>query len=457
MNDIELNEIIERQKSFFKSSKTNDLKFRKEILTKLKKALKKYEDDIKEAVYKDLGKSYEETYMCEIGMVFGELSYILKNLKKLAKPRKAKTPLFQFRAKSYTVACPYGNTLIMSPWNYPVLLSLDPLVEAIAAGNTVILKPSKYSKYTSDILKKICDETFERGHVDVILGGREENQALLEKEFDYIFFTGSKNVGKLVYEKAAKYLTPVTLELGGKSPCIVTKSANIKLAARRIVWGKFINCGQTCVAPDYIFVERSIQDKLIDAIIKEIKKQYTDNPLENQYYGKIINETHYNRLIGLISKEKVIYGGNYSNQRIEPTIMNNVSFDDPVMQEEIFGPLMPIIPFDNINECKNYIESNDAPLALYIFTSNKKEAKYVTRQIGFGGGCINDTVMHIATDHIPFGGFKASGLGNYHGKYGFDTFSHTKSILDKKTWIDMPMRYKPRKKMYNKMIRTFLK
>jgi aldehyde dehydrogenase (NAD+) len=414
---------------------------------------------IHEGLQKDLGKSESESYMCETGLSLSELSYMLKHVKKFAKAKRVKTPLAQYVSKSYRLPSPYGTVLIMNPWNYPFLLSIDPLIDAIAAGNTVVLKLSSYSPYTNEAIKNMLESVFPREYVAVITGGRMENTALLNCKFDYIFFTGSKNVGKLVYETAAKNLTPVTLELGGKSPCIVTPSADIKLAARRIVWGKFLNCGQTCVAPDYILCHESIREKLTEQLQKEIVRQFTDAPLTNVSYGKIINEKHFDRICSLIDKNKIYCGGNSDKQtlKIEPTILVNVQPTDAVMQEEIFGPVLPILTYKNSSEVEEFVTNNDAPLALYVFSSNKKEIKRFTSHIGFGGGCVNDVVIHLATPYMPFGGFKESGLGSYHGKCGFDTFTHYKSIVDKKTFVDLPMRYQPFKKFYSALVKLFLK
>ena len=328
-----------------------------------------------------------------------------------------------------------------------------------AAGNTAVVKPSAYSPYTSDVILQILSQCFDREYVAVVTGGRAENTCLLKEHFDYIFFTGSQSVGKEVMRSAAEHLTPVTLELGGKSPCIVDASANIRLAARRIVFGKYLNCGQTCVAPDYIYCHRSVKDKLIKEVQKQIQKQYGKQPLKNANYGKIINEKHFDRILGLIDGEKVVHGGKSDRKtlRIEPTVMDNVTFADDVMQEEIFGPVMPILVFDHLDEVIRNVNSRPHPLALYLFTSDKKAARRVTSHCGFGGGCINDTIIHLATTEMGFGGFGESGMGAYHGKIGFDTFSHYKSIVDKKTWLDLPMRYQPYRKLHEKMIRFFLK
>ena len=408
---------------------------------------------------KDLGKSGFESYMCETGLVLEEISYMLKHVRKFSGEKTVRTPLAQFHSHSYRKPSPYGVTLIMSPWNYPFMLTLSPLVDALAAGNTAVVKPSAYSPYTSDVILQILSQCFDREYVAVVTGGRAENTCLLKEHFDYIFFTGSQSVGKEVMRSAAEHLTPVTLELGGKSPCIVDASANIRLAARRIVFGKYLNCGQTCVAPDYIYCHRSVKDKLIKEVQKQIQKQYGKQPLKNANYGKIINEKHFDRILGLIDGEKVVHGGKSDRKtlRIEPTVMDNVTFADDVMQEEIFGPVMPILVFDHLDEVIRNVNSRPHPLALYLFTSDKKAARRVTSHCGFGGGCINDTIIHLATTEMGFGGFGESGMGAYHGKIGFDTFSHYKSIVDKKTWLDLPMRYQPYRKLHEKMIRFFLK
>jgi aldehyde dehydrogenase (NAD+) len=348
----------------------------------------------------------------------------------------------------------------MSPWNYPFLLTINPLATAIAAGNTAIVKPSAYSPATSEIIQKIIKECFPPEYVSIVMGGRNENSALLEQKFDFVFFTGSQTVGKEVLRHTAEHLTPVVLELGGKSPCIVDESANIKLAAKRIVFGKFLNCGQTCIAPDYILCEKSVKEIFVKAVIEEIIKQYGKSPLKNDNYGKIINQKHFERILGLIDRNKVIYGGdcNKETYQISPTVMDNVTFDDKIMGEEIFGPVMPIITFDNFNSIIYDLKSKEKPLALYIFSHDKQNIKRVTEELSFGGGCINDVIIHLATTEMGFGGVGESGMGAYHGKTGFETFSHFKSIVDKKTWIDLPMRYQPYKsKFYEKLLRFFLK
>ncbi|EOS80725.1 aldehyde dehydrogenase (NAD+) [Dorea sp. 5-2] len=459
MNEQEIKNILSIQRKYFSTGSTLNVNTRIAALTKLKDSIIKHETEIQEALRRDLGKSNFESYMCETGLVLSEISYMLRHIRSFAREKTVLTPLAQFHSRSYKKPSPYGVVLIMSPWNYPFLLTLDPLVDAIAAGNTIVLKPSAYSPYTSEIIRRIISDCFDKQYVAVVTGGRSENTCLLKEHFDYIFFTGSQSVGREVMKHAAEYLTPVTLELGGKSPCIVEKTANLKLAARRIVFGKYLNCGQTCVAPDYIYCDRSVKDRLIKEIKKQIQKQYGKQPLERDDYGKIINKKHFNRVRNLIDKNKVILGGKAdpSTLRIEPTVLDNVTFGDAVMQEEIFGPVMPILTFDSLDEAIRNINSMPHPLALYIFTGDRPAAGKVMSRCGFGGGCINDTIIHLATSEMGFGGFGQSGMGSYHGKDGFDTFTHHKSIVDKKTWLDLPMRYQPYKKLNEKLIRMFLK
>ena len=460
MTSQEIKSLLEKQRAYYRSGATISVKFRIEQLKKLYEAVKKYQTEINDSLMCDLGKSHYEGFMCESGLVLTEISYMIKHTKKFARRRTVVTPLAQFHSHSYKQPVPYGNTLIMSPWNYPFLLTLDPLADAIAAGNTAIVKPSAYSPATSRIVEKIIKECFSPEYVAVVMGGRAENQALLDQKFDFIFFTGSQAVGKEVLRRAAEHLTPAVLELGGKSPCIVDASANIKLAAKRIVWGKYLNCGQTCVATDYILCERSVKDSFVKAVIAEIKKQYGETPLNNKDYGKIINEKHFTRLCGLIDQKKVVIGGNTDPDtcQIAPTVMDNVTYDDAVMGEEIFGPIMPILTFDDFDAVLDELKIKDKPLALYLFTSDKKHIKRVTTELSYGGGCINDVVIHLATSAMGFGGVGESGMGAYHGKDGFDTFSHYKSIVDKKTWLDLPMRYQPYKsKFYKKLLHIFLR
>lgn len=459
MNETEIKQIVNLQRDFFYSGATLDINFRRNALKKLKTCIIKYKNEISAAIRNDLGKSDFESYMCETGLVLSEISYMLKHIQSFAKEKRVHTPLAQFHSRSYKKPSPYGVVLIMSPWNYPFLLTLEPLVDAIAAGNTSILKPSAYSPYTGQMIQKMITECFENNYVTVIAGGRAENTCLLNQHFDYIFFTGSQSVGKEVMKQAAAGLTPVTLELGGKSPCIVEKSANIKLTAKRIVFGKFLNCGQTCVAPDYIYCDELIKEALLSEIEKQIQLQFGTFPLKNKDYGKIINDKHFNRICGLMDDKKIVYGGktDKATLKIEPTVMDHITFEDALMKEEIFGPLLPVLTYHSIDEAIHKINSMSHPLALYIFTSSKIIARKVTSRCGFGGGCINDTIIHLATSEMGFGGFGESGMGSYHGKDGFNTFSHIKSIVDKKNWLDLPMRYQPYKKRYKKLIHFFLR
>lgn len=459
MKQTEINKIIEKQRIFYESGVTMEVEYRIKALRKLQKALLENESTIAQALGTDLGKSPEEGYMCETGIVLSEISYMLRHIRGFAKEKMVMTPLAQFASRSYKKPTPYGVVLIMSPWNYPLMLSLDPLVDAIAAGNTVVVKPSAYSPTTSKLLKKIIGQFFPEEYIAVVEGGREENTYLLDQKFDYIFFTGSKAVGQLVLEKAARYLTPVTLELGGKSPCIIDSSAKLELAARRIVFGKFLNCGQTCVAPDYILCHSSVKERFVECVKAEIQKQYGSDYQNNPLYGKMISKRHFERVSGLIDSKKVVSGGRYDRDslKIEPTVMTDVTWDDKVMGEEIFGPLMPVLIYENIEEVITKINSQDKPLALYIYSEDKALIKTITKRCNFGGGCVNDCIIHIATSNMGFGGVGESGMGSYHGKTGFDTFTHYKSIVDKKTWMDLPMRYQPYNKLGDWLIHIFLK
>ena len=459
MTEQEIKDILQQQNHFFSSGKTIPAEFRLKQLESLKEAMIRHEADLAAALKEDLGKSRMESYMCEIGLTLSELTWMQKHLRSLMRSKRVSTPAAQFAAKSFRSPSPYGTVLIMSPWNYPVLLTLDPLIDAIAAGNTAVVKPSAYAPCTFDVMKTMIEECFPAHYVAVVDGGRAENQALLQQRFDMIFFTGGKTVGREVLRHAAEYLTPVTLELGGKSPCIVDSTAKIRLAAKRIVFGKYLNCGQTCVAPDYILCNKRIRDELITAILAEIEKQFGKEPLKNPNYGKIINEKHFERILGLINGEKLVYGGQSEPEslRIAPTVLNNITWDDAVMGEEIFGPLLPILTFDTLDEALDTVESHPHPLALYFFSEDKAAQKKVLDTCRFGGGCINDTIIHLATSDMPFGGVGESGMGSYHGRVGFETFSHYRSIVDKKTWMDLPIRYQKYTGLKEKMMRMFLK
>ncbi len=465
---MNITEIVQAQRTFFRTGETLPIKYRLQALKTLKKAIQTHEKELLDALHTDLGKSEMEAYMCEVGLTISEINYISARLRRWARNKRVCTPLANFPAKSFTVQEPYGVTLIMSPWNYPVLLTLEPLVGAIAAGNCCVLKPSDYSPATSKVIASLIAEIFPPEYVTVVTGGRKENADLLEQHFDYIFFTGGVTVGKLVMEKAAQHLTPITLELGGKSPCIVDKTANIPLAARRIVFGKYLNCGQTCIAPDYVLIDEAVHDEFVACVKKEIMAMYTTNPLTFAAYGKIINRKHFDRILGLIDSAKVVYGGksNPETLQIEPTILDNVIPEDAVMQEEIFGPIMPIIVKRQESGAKNqdsfvdwaidFIRNHPAPLALYIFTNDKKTEKRFLQTVQFGGGCVNDTIMHLATSEMAFGGIGNSGMGSYHGKKSFETFSHEKSIVKKSQWLDLPIRYQPYTSFKQWLVRLFL-
>ncbi len=456
---MNIQHLVKKQKDFFHTHKTFSVDARIAILKRLRSAILSHEEDICEALRADLGKSNTESYMCEIGMTLSELSYQIRHVKKWAKNRRRPTTLANFPARSFTVQEPYGCVLIMSPWNYPFMLCMDPMIGAVAAGNCCVLKPSAYSPATSSIIRTIVSEVFPEKYVAVVEGGRAENTELLNQTFDYIFFTGGVTVGKLVMEKAAAHLTPVTLELGGKSPCIIDRTCNLKLAAARIAFGKYLNCGQTCVAPDYILIDRTVKDAFLPLLREQIVKMYGAEPLKNPNYGKIINQKHFDRLCGLIQPDRVVFGGqrNPETLQIEPCVMDGVTFDDPVMQEEIFGPILPILTYETIEEAQRLVEHAPKPLAFYLFTQNRETERRFLKYVSFGGGCVNDTIMHLASSEMGFGGVGNSGMGCYHGKKSFDTFSHEKSILKKYTWIDMPMRYQPYCSWKDQLIRLFLR
>ena len=458
MNTIEIQEVLNKQQDFFSSGNTLPVENRISALRKLKAAIHRHETALTDALKADLGKSSSESYMCEIGLSLSELDWMLRHIRHLTKAKTVYTPIAQFAAHSFRSPSPYGNVLIMSPWNYPVLLTIDPLIDALAAGNTVVVKPSAYAPATAAVLKALIEDCFPPEYVFVVTGGRAENQALLHQKFDKIFFTGGQNVGREVLRDAAEHLTPVTLELGGKSPCIVEKSAKIELSAKRIVFGKFLNCGQTCVAPDYILCNAEIRDELLHAICHEITVQFGREPLSNPNYGKIINEKHFDRILGLIDREKLVCGGesDRTSLRIAPTVMKDVTWEDAVMGEEIFGPVLPVLTYEKLDDAIRAVEAHSHPLALYFFSENRALQKQVLAKCRFGGGCINDTVIHLATSEMPFGGVGGSGMGGYHGKIGFQEFSHTRSIVDKKTWMDLPMRYQPYSSIKDRLIRFFV-
>ncbi len=456
---MEIEVLVKKQRSYFDKGKTRNISWRIGALQTLRRAILNNREEIEAALRADLGKSPMESYMCETGMVLSELNYMLRHLRGFAKNRHVPTPLAQFHSKSFRSPEPYGVVLIMSPWNYPFMLAVEPLIGAIAAGNCAVVKPSAYAPATSAVIEKLINECFAPHFVSVVQGGRAENEALLEQRFDFIFFTGSVSVGELVMEKASKNLTPVCLELGGKSPCIVDRTANIKVAAKRIVFGKYLNLGQTCVAPDYLFVHEDVKEKLLNEIEKCIRRQFGCDPLANSNYGKMINAKHFSRVCGLIENEDIRVGGrtNRETLQIEPTVLDHVSPSSPIMQEEIFGPVLPVMTFHDISEVISFVTRREKPLALYLFTTSRATEKKVLKYCSFGGGCINDTIIHLATSQMGFGGVGGSGMGSYHGKESFETFSHRRSIVKKYNWIDLPMRYQPYKGWKKLMVEMFLR
>ena len=434
-------ELLERQREHFISGATLPVQARLDALNALRDAVRESEEELCAALCADLGKGRFESYMCEVGLVLEELSYVIKHVRRWAKPRRVPTPLAQFAASSAVWPSPYGSALIMSPWNYPILLTLGPLADALAAGNTAIVKPSAYSPRCSEALAELIERCLPAELAAVVTGGREENRELLSLKFDYIFFTGSTNVAREVMRAAAEHITPMSLELGGKSPCIVTKNAKLPLAARRIVFGKFLNCGQTCVAPDFVWCDESVRDGLLGCIKDEIARQYGDMT----DYGCIVNRKHFDRLTALFGDGEIYCGGSADPEtlRIEPTVMRGVTFEDAVMREEIFGPVLPIVTYRSLEEAVARIEARPRPLALYLFTRSGENRELVLSRCRFGGGCVNDTVIHLATSGLPFGGVGESGMGAYHGRWSFENFSHTRGILDKRPWPDIPLRYRP--------------
>ena len=447
-------------KAFFNTHKTKNLKFRKQQLKLLSKNIKNHENELLAALYKDLGKSKVEAYATEIGMLLKSIKLMRKELKNWSKTKQTDTPLYLFPTKSYIKKEPYGTVLIIGPFNYPVQLVFEPLIGAIAAGNTAIVKPSELTPHVAIVIKDIIEDTFDEAYVSVVEGGIEETQTLLSLPFDYMFFTGSEKVGKIVYEAAARKLIPVTLELGGKSPVIVDDTANIKVASERISFGKFTNAGQTCVAPDYILVQRKVKNDLIKALKKTITEFYGENIEKSPDFGRIVNQKHFNRLNDLIQihKDNVVFGGNSSKEDlyIEPTLLDNITNDNKIMKEEIFGPILPIITYDNFDEVLEIIQSKSKPLSLYLFSEDENMTHRVVEELSFGGGAINDTLMHLANPNLPFGGVGSSGIGQYHGKYSFDTFSHMKSYTFKSTRLESSLFFPPYKGKF-KYIKTFFK
>ncbi len=451
---MEIKELVKMQRKYYNTGKTRDISFRLEQLKKLKSVVLQNEEKILLALKKDLNKSEFEGFMTEVGMFYSELDFAIKNIRKWSKTRRVRSSMVNFPSISKIIPQPYGVTLIMSPWNYPFQLALIPLVWSLAAGNCIIVKPSEYAVSTSNIINDIIENNFSKEYIAVVQGNQEESEKLLLERFDYIFFTGSTNVGRIVMKSASNYLTPITLELGGKSPCIILKDADIDLTAKRLTWGKLINAGQTCVAPDYVLVHEDRKNELIEKIKYYINKYFGDNPCNNEQFPKIINERHFKRIVSLIDTDKVVYGGGYNSKtlKIEPTIVDNANWDDNIMKEEIFGPIFPILTYKDLDEVIQEIIKRPNPLAVYIFTKNKYLEDKILEMIPSGGCCINDTITHIATNYLPFGGVGESGMGSYHGKSGFDTFTHYKSVL-KKLNLDIPIRYAP----YNDKLIKILK
>ncbi|MFP3413002.1 aldehyde dehydrogenase [Bacillus sp. SIMBA_074] len=455
---MSISSIVNKQKEYFYKGHTRSLETRKNNLKKLYEGIQRFEDEIFQALKLDLNKSVHESFTTEIGYVLKEISFQMKHISSWSKPKRVRTALTHFGSKGKVVPEPYGVTLIIAPWNYPFQLAIAPLVGALAAGNTVVLKPSELTPNVSKVLTRMLGELFPKELVSVVEGGAQESTALLKEPFDYIFFTGSVGVGKVVMEAAAKKLTPLTLELGGKSPCIVHKDAKLDVTARRIVWGKFLNAGQTCVAPDYMYVHSSVKEQLIEALRHEIAEQYGKDALQNDNYVRIVSERHFERLCTFLQDGKPVIGGNYTKEtlHIEPTVLTNVTWQSAVMEDEIFGPILPIIEYDKIEEVIETIQHHPKPLALYVFSEDRKVQEKVTSNISYGGGCINDVVYHLATPYLPFGGVGSSGLGSYHGEQSFRTFSHYKSILSQSTAFDMKIRYSSTKSAL-KFIRKLLK
>lgn len=454
---VDIGELLKKQRAYFRSGATRPVAFRKEMLRKLAAAIREYEAAINRAMKTDMNKAPQEVYMTETGIVLEEIRYHLKHVSSWAAQKRVPTPLAQFPAVSFISPEPYGVALIMAPWNYPVQLCLSPLVGAISAGCTAVVKPSAYAPATSAVLNELIRSVFPEEYVCVVEGGRQENAELLEHEFDYIFFTGSPAVGHTVMEAAAKHLTPLTLELGGKSPVIVDRTCDVEVAARRIAFGKVLNAGQTCVEPDYAFVHKDIKERFVTAYQKAIGEFFPDGDMSDM--NVIINEKHYKRVRRLLVCGDAVVGGGFDDERrfIEPTLLDNVDLSSPIMKEEIFGPILPMLVYTNIDTCIEFIRDHPRPLALYLFTKDRALERKVLVTCSFGGGCINDTIVHLATSHMPFGGVGASGMGSYHGKKSFDTFTHYRSVLKKGFWLDIPVRYRPYTKVKDRLIRLMLR
>ncbi|WP_110114591.1 aldehyde dehydrogenase [Bacillus sp. CGMCC 1.16541] len=453
-----ISHLVEKQKHYFYESKTRDVSERIKKLQTLRNVIKEHEQEILDAMKQDLNKSEVEAYTTEIGVLLEEIRFTLKHIHKWVKSKKVKTALTHVGSKGYVIPEPYGVTLVIAPWNYPLNLALSPVVGAIAAGNTVVLKPSELTPNVSRLLEQMIAKVFDPSFITVVEGGVKTSEILLKQKFDYIFFTGSVNVGKVVMQEAAKQLIPVTLELGGKSPCIVHEDANIELAAKRIMFGKGINAGQTCVAPDYLFVHKNVKSKLVKELQKAIHDFYGEHPEKSDRYGRIVSQRHFERLHAFLQDGDIVVGGQVNEEelKIGPTILQHVSEDKPVMQEEIFGPILPVMEYENLHEVIQFVNNRPKPLALYLFTESEAVQEKIVNTISYGGGCINDTLMHLATPYLPFGGVGESGVGQYHGESSFQTFSHYKSVLKQTTKFDMSFRY-PSEKQNIAIIKKLLK
>lgn len=455
---MNIHTVVEEQRKFAAGGKAKTIDFRKQQLQKLKTILKQNEQLLSEALYADIKKSQFETYLTELAIIYHELDKAIKYVHKWAKPKATRTELVNQPGKSFILPEPYGTTLIIGAWNYPYQLTLVPLIAAMAAGNTSIIKPSELPQNTSSALAKIINQNFDPAYLYVVEGGVDVTQELLSMRFDKLFFTGSTTVGKIVAKAAAEHLTPITLELGGKSPCLVFADADLKISAQRIIWGKFLNAGQTCIAPDYLLVEEKIYQPLLTELKNQISKIIGPNPLESDSYVRIIDQKHVQRLKKLIDPQKLFTGGQVidTENYIEPTILKDVSFADEIMKEEIFGPILPVIPFTELEPVLQEIKSRPRPLSLYVFGKDSKLQTRIVNEVSFGGGCINDVIMHICDSHLPFGGVGESGMGSYHGEAGFKTFSHFKSILKKTFWFELPIKYMPYTQLKLKIIRALL-
>ena len=455
---MDIPKIVNQQKRFFNSNSTKEVTLRIDTLKKLKLILKENEEKLYTAIYTDFKKSKFETYLTELSLIYNEMNDAILNLKKWSKKKRVNTNLANFPAKSYIIPEPLGTVLVISAWNYPYQIALIPAISAIAAGNTVVIKPSEIPNNTSKILAELINTNFDEKHLCIIEGGVETTTELLQQKWDKIFFTGSTPVGKIVYKAAAENLTPVTLELGGKSPTFVLADCNIKITAKRIVWAKFLNAGQTCIAPDYLLVEEKIKEQLLLALKKEIENAYQNNNEVQENYVQIVNEKNFNRLEQLIPTDKIYYGGetNVKNRFIQPTLLHNINFEDSIMQEEIFGPILPVIYFENLEDVITKIKEREKPLSLYVYSKNKIIIKKILHEVSFGGGAINESLVQMSNPNLPFGGVGASGIGAYHSKTGFDTFTHYKSILHKTSWMEPTLKYMPFTKLKKKILKFLL-